>query len=208
MKMIITLIAATALLSSAALAQSIGEKTGVNAALGVAPTTADFVKQAATSDMLEIQAAKIAQQKGNPDEQKFAAQMITDHTKTTDDIKALVASGAVKAELPTELDSSSQSKLDKLNSAKPEDFAATYDPMQVSAHKDAVSLFERYSKSGDNAKLKDWAGKTLPTLQHHLDMAQQINDNRRNATVGSSTNNPPSPMGSNPPVGAPASTTK
>jgi putative membrane protein len=30
--------------------------------------------------------------------------------------------------------------------------------MQVSAHKDAVSLFERYAKGGDNADLKDWAG--------------------------------------------------
>jgi putative membrane protein len=41
--------------------------------------------------------------------------------------------------------------------------------MQVSAHKDAVSLFERYSNGGDNAELKAWAGKTLPALRHHLD---------------------------------------
>jgi putative membrane protein len=46
--------------------------------------------------------------------------------------------------------------------------------MQVSAHKDAVSLFERYAKGGDNAKLKDWEGKTLPALQHHLEMAQNM----------------------------------
>jgi putative membrane protein len=51
--------------------------------------------------------------------------------------------------------------------------------MQVSAHEDAVSLFERYSKRGDNDKLKDWAGKTLPALQHHLEMAQAINQNRK-----------------------------
>ena len=60
------------------------------------------------------------------------------------------------------LDDSSQKKLDKLRDAKPEDFAGEYDPMQVSAHKDAVSLFERYAKGGDDPKLKDWAGKTLP----------------------------------------------
>jgi putative membrane protein len=65
-----------------------------------------------------------------------------------------------------------------LNDAKPQDFARYYDPMQVSAHKDAVSLFERYAKSGDNPKLKDWAGKTLPALQHHLEMAQNLNKNR------------------------------
>ncbi|MBX9711738.1 MAG: DUF4142 domain-containing protein [Xanthobacteraceae bacterium] len=194
MKRILALVAATTLLSGAAFAQSVSEKTGVNSVLGIAPATQDFVKEAATSDMLEIQAAQIAQQKGNASEQKFAAQMIADHTKTTNDIKGLIASGAVKAELPTALDSSSQKKLDDLKAAKPEYFAATYDPMQVSAHKDAVSLFERYAKGGDNAKLKDWAGKTLPALQHHLDMAQQMNDARRNATVGSSTGGPASSM--------------
>jgi len=166
-------------LSSAALAQSVGEKTGVNSTLGIAPTTADFVKEAAISDMTEIAAAKIALQKGNADEKKFAEQMVTDHTKTSTELKALVTSGDVKAEIPAALDSSSQKKIDKLNDTKPEDFASEYDPMQVSAHKDAVSLFERYAKGGDNPKLKDWAGKTLPHLQHHLEMAQVLDKNRK-----------------------------
>ncbi len=154
--------------------QSVGEKTGVNSALGIAPTTQDFVTEAANSDMLEIAAAKVAQQKGDANEKTFAGQMITDHTKTSQDIKGMVDSGDVKATLPTKLSDSSQKKLDQLQDAKPADFAGYYDPMQVSAHKDAVSLFERYSKSGDNSKLKDWAGKTLPTLQHHLEMAQAL----------------------------------
>jgi len=166
-------------------AQSVGEKTGVNSVLGISPTTQDFVTEAANSDMLEIAAAKIAQDKGNADEKKFAAQMVTDHTKTTNDIKAMVESGDVKAEIPATLDSSHQSKLDKLRDAKADNFSSDYDSMQVSAHKDAVSLFERYSKSGDNAKLKDWAGKTLPTLQHHLEMAQSL-DKNRSSTMGSS----------------------
>jgi putative membrane protein len=48
---------------------------------------------------------------------------------------------------------------------------------QVSAHKSAVSLFERYGKGGDNTKLKDWADHTLPTLRHHLEMSQGIYKN-------------------------------
>jgi len=165
-------------------AQSVGEKTGVNSVLGISPTTQDFVTEAANSDMLEIAAAKIAQDKGNADEKKFAAQMTMDHTKTTNDIKAMVESGDVKAEIPATLDSSHQSKLDKLRDAKADNFSSDYDSMQVSAHKDAVSLFERYSKSGDNPKLKDWAGKTLPTLRHHLEMAQSL-DKNRSSTMGS-----------------------
>src|ERR1700760_5122907 len=99
--------------SSAAFAQSVGEQTGVNSALGIAPKTEDFIKEAATSDMLEIEAAKIAQQKGNPTEKTFAGQMITDHTKTSSELKDMV-SGDMKAALPTALDDSSQRKLDKL----------------------------------------------------------------------------------------------
>ena len=62
---IATLAFASVLLSTAAYAQSVGEKTGVNSTLGIAPKTEDFIKEAALSDMLEIDAAKIAQQKGD-----------------------------------------------------------------------------------------------------------------------------------------------
>jgi putative membrane protein len=51
--------------------------------------------------------------------------------------------------------------------------------MQVSAHKDAVSLFERYAKGGEDPNLKDWAGKTLPSLRHHLEMAEELDKNRK-----------------------------
>ena len=46
----------------------------------------------------------------------------------------------------------------------PSDFRSEYDPMQVSAHKRAVSLFERYAKAGDNIKLKDWAKRRFRTF--------------------------------------------
>ena len=169
-------IAAFALLlvANSVSAQSVGEKTGVNSLLGIAPTTPDFVKEVAISDMFEIESSKLAEQKGNASEKTFASQMITDHTKTSNELRGLVTDGKVKAELPTTLDSSRQSKLDKLKGATGKDFSSDFDSDQVSAHKDAVSLFERYAKSGDNADLKDWAGKTLPTLKHHLDMAENL----------------------------------
>jgi putative membrane protein len=162
------------LLAGPAFAQSAGEKTGVNSVLGIAPTTADFVKEVAISDMFEIQSSTLAQDKGNASEKSFGSQMVTDHTKTSTELKGLVSSGKVKADLPTALDSSHQSKLDKLKGESGKDFSSDFDSDQVSAHKDAVSLFERYAKGGDNADLKDWAGKTLPALQHHLEMAQNL----------------------------------
>ena len=164
-------------------AQSIGEKTGFNSALGISPNTQDFVSAAANSDMLEIAAAKIAQENGNPDEKKFAEQMAVRSHQDDERHQGMVENGDVKADLPTTLDPSSQAKLDKLRDARRRTFASEYDAMQVSAHKEAVSLFERYSRSGDNPKLKDWAGKTLPTLRHHLEMAEAL---RNKVTIGSS----------------------
>jgi putative membrane protein len=51
------------LLAGPALAQSVGEKTGVNSTLGISPTTADFVKEVAISDMFEIQSNTLAKDK-------------------------------------------------------------------------------------------------------------------------------------------------
>lgn len=172
---------ATALLAAVSatpsFAQSAAEKTGVNSALGIAPKTEDFIKEAAMSDLLEIEAAKVAQQKGDADDKKFAGMMITDHTKTSTELKGLTPAD-LKGAIPASLDATHQKKLDKLKDTKPEDFASEYDTMQVSAHKDAVSLFERYANGGENAALKEWAGKTLPALKHHLNMAQKLDKNR------------------------------
>jgi putative membrane protein len=167
---------AAGVLSAPAYAQSVGEKTGVNSALGITPSTPDFVKQAAMSDMFEIQSSQLAEQKADDAQTKsFAQKMVTDHTKTSSEVKAMVSSGKVKGvDLPTDMSSSQKSMLDKLKGLNGKDFTKQYHSDQVSAHKDAVSLFERYGKGGDNEDLKAWANKTLPDLQGHLKMAQDL----------------------------------
>ena len=126
--------------------QSVGEKTGVDSALGLSPSTADFVKEAAISDLFEVQSGKLAETKGNKAEKTFAAHMVSDHTKTGNELVGLVGSGKVTEKIPTALDNAHQSDLDKLSAAKGEDFSSKFDAMQVTAHKDAVSLFERGGK--------------------------------------------------------------
>jgi putative membrane protein len=157
-----------------AFAQSVPERTGVNSTLGIAPKTEDFVKEVAISDMFEIESSKLAQEKGNAATKSFAGQMVTDHSKTTTELKGLVSDGKVKAELPPAMDSSHQSKLDKLKGLTGADFDKQYASDQQGAHKDAVNLFGRYGKGGDNAALKAWASKTLPALQHHKQMADNL----------------------------------
>jgi putative membrane protein len=173
-RLILAFGAAMALHAPSAFAQSTPEKTGINSTLGIAPKTQDFITEAANSDMLEIASSKLVAAKADTKDKAFADQMIADHTKTSAELKGLVDGGKVQAAVPPSMDKSHQDKLDKLSKLEGKDFMKEYESMQVSAHKDAVSLFERYGKSGENAPLKDWAGKTLPHLQGHLKMAQDL----------------------------------
>jgi len=140
-----------------------------------APSTTDFVQKAATSDMYEVEAGKIASQKGQSNAVKSFGQMMVDaHSKTTDELKGIVASQGIKVDLPTKLDSKHQKLIDDLNAAYGADFDKTYAKQQVDGHKDAVSLFDAYAKKGDNAALKAFAQKTLPVIQQHLDEAKKL----------------------------------
>jgi putative membrane protein len=176
MKTIFFVVAIAAVAISAPVAaQSVGERTGVNSTLGVAPKTEDFVKQVAISDMFEIESSKLAQQKATAAAVKsFAGQMEKDHTKTSAELKGLVSGGKVKAQLPPAMDDSHKSKLDKLKGLGGTDFDKQYVSDQQSAHKDAVDLFERYAKGGENAELKAWAGKTVPALKPPKEMAEKL----------------------------------
>lgn len=168
------MIAVAVLLAGPAAAQSVSEKTGVNALIGVSPSTADFVTQAGVSDLFEIQTSQLAAERSDAPTKAYAQKMIADHEKTTGELKAMVQGGKVQATLPTALDSTHQGKLDTLKGLQGDAFTKQYHSDQVKAHKDAVDLFQRYAKGGDNPDLKAWAAKTEPALAHHLKMAQDL----------------------------------
>jgi putative membrane protein len=170
-----TLTAAFLLAATSALAQSAAESSGVNSVLGVAPKTADFVTEASASDMFEIESSKLALQKGDDATKTFAQQMITDHEKTTAELKALLASGKVQGSPVTALTDDDKQEIDDLAKLEAADFNKEYIGDQVDAHEDAVDLFKRYAEEGENADLKAWAAKTLPALEHHYAMAQDLN---------------------------------
>jgi putative membrane protein len=163
--------AAGALLAATALAQTL--------------STAEFVKKVALSDMLEIQASEFIAPHADADSKPFAEMMVRDHKATSNELKEMVQSRKISAELPSALDAEHQKKLDDLKRLSGRDLDRQYDRMQLEAHRDAVALFTRYSETGDNADLKAWAAKTLPRLKEHLAMAQKLDQGGPAATVGS-----------------------
>ena len=141
-----------------------------------APTTEDFVKTVAISDMFEIQAGQLAAEKAqNSDVKSFGQEMVDDHSKTSDDLKELIKDENIKVELPAKLDEEHQTKLDKLKGLSGNQFDKTYVQTQVKAHEQAVSLFEAYAAAGENDDLKDWVEDTLPKLKEHLKEANDLN---------------------------------
>ena len=142
--------------------------------MSATPSAEEFAKDVAISDLFELESSQLAESKGGDETKTFATKMLADHQKTTEQLKGLVSSGKVKATLPSEMDSAHKVMLEKLNGLSGPDFDKQYNADQVTAHRQAVSLFERYSQGGSNPDLRDWATKTLPTLRHHLEMAQGL----------------------------------
>lgn len=155
-------------------AQSVGEKTGVNSLIGVSPSTQDFVTQAAISDLFEIQTSELALERADEPTKAFAKKMIEDHRKISDEMKMILQSGQVKAELPKALDSTHQGKIDTLKGLKGADFNKQYHEDQVRGHKNASDLYKRYAEGGDNAELKAFATKNKPHIDAHLKAAQEL----------------------------------
>jgi putative membrane protein len=93
--------------------------------------------------------------------------MVTDHTAANSDLMALAQQKGV------ELPAKDESSLSDDWSKKTGDLDRKYVKEMVSDHEEAVKLFEKASKSSD-PDVAAFAQKTLPTLQHHLAMAQDL----------------------------------
>jgi putative membrane protein len=130
-----------------------------------------FIMDAAEGGMAEVQLGQLAaSQASDPDVKAFGQRMVDDHTKANDRLKQIAADKGVT--LPTELKGSMKTMHDKLSKASGASFDKMYMQHMVSDHKKDVSEFQKESKSGKDADVKQFASDTLPTLQDHLKMAQ------------------------------------
>jgi len=133
-----------------------------------------FVMEAAVGGMEEVQLGQLAAQKASdPDVKNFGQHMVDDHSKANTQLMQLASQKGVTP--PTTLPADKQKDMDKLNSLSGAAFDKAYMAMMVKDHKKDVSEFQKESKSGKDSDLKSFASTTLPTLQNHLKMAQDIN---------------------------------
>lgn len=131
----------------------------------------EFAVTAADASQLEIQLGQLALTNSTtPEVKKLAQQMIDDHTKASEELKAVA--GTKNISLPVALSDKCQKKYDDLSEKKGLDFDDAYSDLMVKEHKDVVDAFKKESEKGNDADLRAWATEKLPTLEHHLEMAK------------------------------------
>ena len=134
---------------------------------------ATFIKAAAMDGMAEVEHGRfVAQNAASADVKQFAQRMVDDHSKANEELKSLASQKNIA--LPTELDAKHKAMQAKLSKLKGAALDAAYMTHMVADHKAGVALFQREAKSGKDAETKAFAEKTLPTLQEHLKMAQDV----------------------------------
>ncbi|MBI3434527.1 MAG: DUF4142 domain-containing protein [Proteobacteria bacterium] len=167
-------VACTLVVAAPACAQSVSERWGINATLGISPSTQDFVNEVALNEMLEVELSKLAEERAGAKIKEFAARMVKDHKETSRQLKALIRNGQVSVSFPDILDAARQATLDRLKGLQSGEFDKAFEALQISIHNDAVSLFERYGNGGDHRDLKVFAFKHLPHLQEHWRLARDL----------------------------------
>jgi putative membrane protein len=137
-------------------------------------TPQGFVAMAASSDMYEIEAGRLAQEMGESQETKdFGAMMEEDHTASSEKLKAAVSQGGASLSAPPQMLPKHQQQLDALRSAG-DDFDSVYAQQQVAAHQEALGLLESQAGSGTVASLKAFASETAPIVEGHLEHAREL----------------------------------
>lgn len=130
-----------------------------------------FMTKAAQGGLAEVELGRMAAtHASNQQVKQFGQRMVDDHSKANNELQEIAAQEGVT--LPTTLDAKDQAEKDKLSSLNGSDFDKAYMEDMVKDHRADIAEFKKEANSGTDPSLKTFAGKTLPTLQEHLTLAE------------------------------------
>lgn len=139
-----------------------------------APTPASYVMQAGASDQYELQSSRLVlATTKNPALKRFATMMVTDHTKSTADVKAAAIQSKLSPKPPM-LDAMGTKNIAALKAATGTARDSLYITQQKTAHEKALALHQNYAATGTAPALKQTAAKIAPVVQHHIDMLSSM----------------------------------
>jgi putative membrane protein len=131
-----------------------------------------FIKEAAAGGMAEVAFSKIAEKSKNPDVKRFAEKLVRDHTKANTELTAIATEAGI--ETPKTLDVDHQKIHDQLHTMHGKAFDQQYMLVMADDHDQAVKLFRQEDSLGRDSRLKQFAHKTLPTIEEHHMMAADL----------------------------------
>jgi len=144
-----------------------------------------FVMEAAQGGMAEVALGKLASEKASNDRVKqFGQRMVTDHSKANDELKSLAQTKSIM--IPADLDAKHKATEERLSKMSGAAFDRAYIQEMVADHKKDVADFKKEAQGGKDSEVKAWAAKTLPTLEDHYKMVQDISSSLRSGSVGTS----------------------
>ncbi len=132
-----------------------------------------FMMKAAMGGMMEVNLGRVATKHGsNPGVKQFGQRMVTDHSKGGSELKQLAMHKGVR--LPNSLDAEKKQMVTHLSKLSGANFDKAYMADMVKDHEEDVAEFEKAANECQDAALKAWAQKTLPTLRSHLEQARKV----------------------------------
>jgi putative membrane protein len=133
----------------------------------------DFVTKAAQGNSAEVELGKIVAAKSkNPSVKQFAQMMVKDHTAALNELQELAQSRNLN--FNDDLPDDAKALQAKLSSDTGKQLDKDYMDGMVEDHQKDVQEFTDKSQTAKDPDVKQWAGKTLPILQKHLEKAQQV----------------------------------
>jgi len=133
----------------------------------------DFVTKAAQGNSAEVELGKIVAAKSkDPNVKQFAQMMVKDHTTALNELQELAQTKNLN--FNDDLPDDAKSLQQKLSSDTGKQLDKDYMDGMVKDHQKDVQEFTDKSQNAKDPDVKQWASKTLPTLQKHLEKAQQI----------------------------------
>jgi putative membrane protein len=140
---------------------------------GLTPADRDFLNKAAQGGMMEVAAGKLAAQRAlDPAVKTYGERMVSDHTAANDMLKTLADSKNMP--LPDSVSPEGHTALGKLEGLNGTEFDKAYSQMMVNDHVTDITDFEKETKKGTDGDVKAYAEQTLPTLRHHLMLANRL----------------------------------
>lgn len=150
--------------------------TSTAKAAGKSMSRADqrLMQDFAQANLAEIQAGKAALGKTQNQEVKtFAQKMVDDHTQALQELQQVAQAKGVT--LPTEPDRKHQAMLKKMEGMSGDAFDRSYMAQGgLTDHRDTHRMLQQAQSRAIDPDLKALVTKTLPVVDQHLNMAQQL----------------------------------